>query len=447
MRQPRSLLPPVDLQMISHDRDTAIHPYPEYSQGCNADTSLYALIKPAHLRVHTYAAHALVLFTIYGVLFSSGLWLEYYFTSLHPTTSLLAISAIFGAQLCCFSLAVGATVLLYRQWPRSWRLQLFAGILSVCGAKIGPLIADDFWVLAMCQGALTGLGIGVCATISTLVLSTHYKNDIAITSTRCAAAGFFGLLVYTGLTWPCLRVDAIKLAHGMTLFLPAITMLPSLFIAKPSSTEAENPPVDKSTRSRAPLPMAPFMLLSTFLLPSALILPPLYLPLILTRHPSAHRADIAAYILFTLATTALFSSALLPQIPPHRLSPITLFAASVLLTAVAMIPLVWTTSLGVAVTCAAVFGMGLGGGCALGVRVVVGRGRGNGEDGGKWRWMMLVIAGVGVGAGVLGAAAVLERRERGVQIVLGAVAVYLGMCGVLVGGVVGAKYWRGKRAD
>lgn len=439
--------------MISQHHDIVSHSHPEFLDSYHADTHVDALDQASHHRVHTYIAHALILFNVYGVLLSSGLWLEYFFTSLHPTASLLLVSVTFSVQLTCFSFAIGATRSLYHRWPRHWRLQLLAGILSACGANVGLLVSNNLWVQIVCQGALTGLGLGACATLSTLALSTHYVNNIALASTQCVAAGFFGTAIYTGFTWACLRNDAANVAHGATLALLVFTLLPAFFLTQPNNAQDQNPntpnpaPLNPANKSLPPLRHTALPLAILLLTPTCL-LPPLFLPLSQPRSPtSPHRADTPAYSLFALATTALFSSALLPKVAPHRLSPSSLLTASFLLNAVAVIPLIWTPVLGVAVPCAAVFGVGLGGVCAVGVSVVVVESGPRGEEV-RWGWQgwgVTVAGGASAGCVVLGGAVVLERCDGGVEILFGAVAACLGLGGLAMSMLGGVRYGRKKR--
>lgn len=67
----------------------------------------------SHAHVRTHTAHALTLFNFYGIPLSSGAWLEYYFTTLDSTTSLLTLSAIFTAQCACLGLPISMTVYLH----------------------------------------------------------------------------------------------------------------------------------------------------------------------------------------------------------------------------------------------------------------------------------------------------------------------------------------------
>ena len=434
--------------MSSHTPGMTIHPYPEFSDPRHANPPTCSPANPSHHRVRTYTAHALILFNVYGVPLSSGIWLEYCFTSLHPSHPLLSISAIFGAQFACLGFAIGVTASLYRRWPGYWRLQMFLGGLSVCVAHLGLVIASNLWVTVLCQGVLTGLGLGVSGTVSVMVLSTHYKHNLAVASTQCVGAGFFGAIVYTLLTWMCLRTDNVKLGHGVTLVLLSLTLVPAVLVARPSamtkSSRARQSPPNMSTVPRAKRPSF-LALLTTLALSPALPLPPLLSPLLLSRHPTPHRADTGSYFLFALSGAALLSSTLIPRTPPHRLAPTTLLTASTFLAGISVVPLIWMRILYVAVPCAAVFGVGLGGVCAVWVEALAALVEGGGGEGlGWWVCVLVAVGGVGAGGGIMGAAAVLSRMESGVEIVMGVMSGCLVLGGLMVGAGADVKYWAKK---
>ncbi|KAH6633050.1 major facilitator superfamily domain-containing protein [Boeremia exigua] len=425
--------------MASHAQgiNTTSNGYRKFPDSRHNYATATSSARPSHHRVRTYTAHALVLFNVYGIVLSSGLWLEYYFTSLFPATSLLAVSAIFGTQLACLGLGVGVAASLHRRWPKHWRLLMSLGGLSVGCSHICVLIADEFWVVLLCEGALTGLGLGVLSTVSTRVLSTHYKNDIAVASSQCVAAGFLGAVVYTIFTWLCLRSDNTKLGRGLIPTLLCLTLLPAVLLAKPSAlqpvTHHSSPPARFATPR---LSSMLFVILYTppFLATSLL------LPLILTRHPSPYRADPGCYVLLALSSAALLSSALLPHLPSHRLSPPALIAASTLLAGIAIPSLIWMPTLYVGVPCAMVLGAGLGGVCALWVRALAAL-VGKGKRLGQAVCLLAAVGGVGAGCGVLGAAAVMETWEAGVEIVLGVAAGCLVLGGLALGAGAGVRRW------
>ncbi|KAF1363034.1 hypothetical protein EJ07DRAFT_152557 [Lizonia empirigonia] len=384
-------------------------------------------------RVRTYTAHALILFNVYGIPLSSGIWLEYYFTSLLPLSSLVVISTVFGAQLACLGGAVGPAAWLYTRWPKCWRLHMLFGLLCVCGAWLALLIIEnELWTIVLCHGILTGTGLGILGTISTLTLSTHYRHHLGVTSTQCVAAGFTGAIVYTISTWLCVRTDSIKMAYGTTSAVQTGTLLLAIFLAAPHpSPSTPHPPSQQSHPAhRPPRPVAAL----TCLLMTPTLLAPIYLPLLLTRQPSPHRADPASYVLLALSCGALLPCILIPRTLALRLALPTLFAASALAAGIAMVPMVWMRGLSVAVPCGVVFGAGFGGVGLLWVRIWAGFGGRGGEVRGRWVCVGMAVAGLGAGGGVVGAAAVLERWEGGVEMVLGAVA----GCAVLGGLVVWA---------
>jgi hypothetical protein len=144
------------------------------------------------------------------------------------------------------------------------------------------------------------------------------------------------------------------------------------------------------------------------------------------------------YTLLALYSTALLPSALVLRIPRLRLSARKTCGAASILTGLALVPLIWTLRLEVSVPCAVVYGAGLGTMCTLWVQMLMGSG-----DGGA-RPIAPVSApalGLCVAGAVVGGAAVLQGYEKGVEIVLGAVAGCLVLGGLILGFQDGVRHW------
>lgn len=420
------------------------------TRATNASTSIPALhqaaVSASRARVRTYTAHALVLFNVYGIPLSSGIWLEYYFTSLHPTISLVTLSSVFATQITALGLAAGISAWLHARSSRLWRLMVFTGALLVCGAYVSLLTntSNRIWVLVLCQGALTGLGLGVLYTTSLQVLSTHYKHSIATASRVCVAAGFLGAIVYTVSAWACLRLDEPRVAYGLTLLLLVLTLLTAILLMAPAIRKIEKiedvPQTQPIKQQSAPLRKArciPPLLLASPLILTVLFIPPFHVPLLLAHRPIPYRADVGVYTLLTLYGTALLSSALAPRIPPSRLSPTILCAAASVLAGVATVPVVWMQRLDVAVVCAGFYGVGMG---VLGTLWGGLVGEGGGSVG--WASVVAVVLGVCAAGGVVGGAALLSGLEIGGQILLGAVAGCLIAGGLVLASTDGMRHWR-----
>jgi hypothetical protein len=391
----------------------------------------------SHHRVRTYSAHALILFKTYGLPLSSGIWLEYYFTSLFPSTSLLAISSIFATQLACLGLATLPAAYLYRRYPRYAQLQIYLGLGTVCGGWLGVVVRGEaWWVLLLCQGALMGFGLGVLGAVGIGLVSTHYKRDLGTVSTQCGTAGFAGAVVYTALTWMLLRRDQAKLAHGVTVAIASGTLLFAIFLARPCDTMTSvvvhhSLPTGVVRHGRVGLTY--FVLLSATLFAPSFLVVLIFSPLLLGRTLTSYRADFGPYVLLTLYSTAAISSLFAAKIPPIRLSPTTLFVASTFLTGVAIMPIIWMPTLYIAIPCYAVFGVRLGNISTLWIKMLAWFLDGDGEKRlGRVVCTVLAVGGFGVGGGVVGAAAMLQSMKIGVEVVLGIAAGCLILGGLVV---------------
>lgn len=396
---------------------------------------------PSHQRIHTYTSHALTLTTVYGIPLTSGLWLEYYYTSVFHHTSLLLVSSIFGAQFACLCTGSALSEATFTRWPHTWRLQMSLGAACVCAAwGVLFLTAPRAWSEVLCHGVLTGTGLGVLGASSTRTLSTHYNGDVGLTSGLCSAAGFAGAVVYAVATWDCLRRDEMRLACGVTLGLMVGTLLVAICLSTPHSPPPPPPPPSSPsthTTHSSPHRRPTFLLLAALVFGLAVLIP-LYVPLLLTQSPSAHRTDTGVYALLSLFTTALLSSTFLPRLAPSRVAPHILLGACACLSGAAVVGMLGLKGFVGSVLFAAVCGVGVGGVCVLGGRVFT-EGQGAGETRGCWTWVRglgNVAASLAIGGGVVGAAAVMERWEMGGNTVLGVVGGYL-----VVGGVVVWWFW------
>lgn len=293
------------------------------------------------------------------------------------------------------------------------------------------------------QGVLTGLGLGACAAVSLSVVATHYRGDMGVASGLGGSAGFAGAVVYTCVTWGCVRSGRGRMGV-VVVVLEVGAVVVAVLMARPCEVEwvACGCGVKKEVDARSSYKglEGGVVLLLAGLLVTAAVLPVLFLPLVLTRQPSPHRADTGAYALLALYGSALFSSALLPRIRLSHSSPRLLLAASALLSGVAMVPLIWDLVLAVAVPCAVVFGVGLGGFCVLWIRVVVDAGVRGGEKG-WWKSILVAIGGFSTGCAVVGCAAVLEGCDVGIGVVFGVAAACLVVGGLILGTVEGTRYW------
>lgn len=398
------------------------------------------LNKTSRARVSTYTAHALILSNLYGIPLSAGIWLEYYFTTAHPETPLLALAAIFAAQIACLGLSISMTVCLHARLPRYWRWMLVTGALLLCCAHIGLLTNTHptIWALVLCQGALTGLGLGMMCAVSMRVSSAHYRHSIAIAARLCVSAGFAGAGVYTVVLWCCLRTARMRLAYGATLLLAGMTLVPALLLMEYSPPPITAAHLDYRLRLLSTAYRTFMALFALALILPSSVIPLLYLPLLLASRPNPYRADAGVYTLLALYGTACLSSAFAPRVYSSRLSASALCGAASILNGIAIIPLIWMLRLEVSVPCAVVYGAGLRAVCPLWAQSVV-----DCRDGGA-RPITPVLAllfGLCAAGAIVGGAAVLQGVNKGAGIVLGVVAGCSLLGGLIVGTERAVRHW------
>jgi hypothetical protein len=122
----------------------------------------------------------------------------------------------------------------------------------------------------------------------------------------------------------------------------------------------------------------------------------------------------------------------MPRTPPSRLLARILCGGASTLTGIALVPLIWTLRLEIAVLCAVVYGAGLGTPCVLWLQVL--------EDCGsvvvrstRSLSVFTLVFGLCLAAAIVGGAAVFQGYENGVDIILAAVAGRLALEGLVLG--------------
>ncbi|KAF2994166.1 hypothetical protein E8E13_001110 [Curvularia kusanoi] len=414
-------------------------------------------------RTLTTTSHALTLFTVFGIPASAPLWLEYYFTTLYPRTSLGKLGAVFGALMGgLWGGYVGGMWLCEgsgkgkgkgkgkredrrrgkreRWWCRARVVMLLSALLAtISPAVLAALAAHSkparnpriaVWMLVPLQGAIPGLALGLCAAASMRMLRAHYGQRAGA---MCHVAGWAGAVGYSVVAWAALRRGRVGEAFGLVAGGAVVTLGAAVVLARPcerlrgeqdGGTAKVLGVVQASKRGRFAV-----RAVTALVLPLLAVLP-LFSPLILLASPTLRSPDTAFHVLVALYASAALSSSLVPHVDLLRLSRENLLAGCLGIAALATVPLIWDRGVGIAIGWALVYGAAVGG---------VGVGLGTGDKGegdsrmekGKrklWGSVLGVVAGVVVGfGGVVGCAALMQSFDKGVEIVLGTVVGVLGL--------------------
>lgn len=379
----------------------------------------------SYQRVRAYWAQGLILFNVYGIPLSSGLWLEYTYTTLLPTTSLTLISLVTAFHLFSIFAAIPPSRWLYTRLPT--RRALLLAIAIVTSARISTTIRHTYTALLVCA-ALTGVGLGMLGTLHTLRLASHYRNNTGLAATYSVAAGFLGAVVHTAVTWSFLRRERYAAAHVATLAVFVSTSVAGVQLSQPCRT-----PVTP----RLPLPTRPnrnhftresTAALGAVLLGATMLLAPAYLPLTVSQslHPDAAAAALVAAFTTTLVVAPFAARVSRRHGRTHQAAPMALVALASVFAAAGIVlpafsPVLWAGVLG-----GAMYGAGLGvvGSCA---------GEVIGERGARWGSVVVCAIGAVAAGGCVGVASVVEMRADGARVALGVVATGMVSGGALLG--------------
>jgi MFS family permease len=409
------------------------------------------LAKYSRYRNRAVWAQALVLFNVVGIPLSQGVYLEYYYNAALPTSSVVALSVIPALQIL-FTLATPILVgwFYHRRGQRSgWRLVfLGAAVVAIC-AQLPLQWLKSYVLTVILQGLLLGIALGTLFTLSTLVLSSHYRFNLPLVSTQSGFFGFLGAVVYSIIARQGLGADKKGFfAPAATAGLLAATLLiANLLIrqVKPDGAQAgqktnkldmELPKgIGKVAKEKGTIPF----ILGYFLVFFGIFIFPIYIVLLLSQQQTP---DIGYWPLLTTLTVSALSACISAQSAVHRrLGPVNTFiVASVVAGAVSILP-AWMPIPWLAILAGGAYGLGLGAIIALHIKVTTV------FHAEKVVWhpdmparaaIMMAVGGVSAFAGILVSAVLMEQMKSGAKIA-SAVAV-----GCLVGGgaLVAVGRWK-----
>jgi hypothetical protein len=388
------------------------------------------LRKYARYRNQARCAHALVLFNVIGIPLSHGVNLEYHFTTAFPTTSLTLIVLIIALQLLCiFAMPFPVGYFYHKRGQRSGWGVLFitAALLASCAQLLCHW--TQTYILAMIlQGPILGLALGTVYTLSTLVLSSHYRHNLPLVSMQSVSIGFLGAITYTLIAKYGVRT------RGVANFASAGILLVTLLLARilfRRAKEEQNEPWTKMPQLDIRLPRnissiykedgTIFFLIGYILVFFGIFTFPLYTILILSQTPALYDLSIGSWVLVaTLATAAI--SAPLTASPWFRkhIGPVDTFVASAIFSgAVSIIPAWMPVTFYLCVLAGALYGIGLGAILALHMKVWTCFHWSTASwhpDMGARAGIVSGVAGLSACVGLLVGAIVLEGMENGVRV-------------------------------
>jgi hypothetical protein len=186
------------------------------------------LTKYACHRNQAVWAQAFVLFNVVGIPLSQGVYLEYYFSTALPTSSLSALSIIPALQIACI-LCMPILVGWFYQWrgQRSgWGIMFFTAAVLAFAAQILLQWIRLYMITMLLQGPLLGAALGTLFSLSSLVLSSHYRFNLPLMSMQSGFINFLKAVVYTLVTRQGLQTRGLgHFSHAATAGITAGTLL------------------------------------------------------------------------------------------------------------------------------------------------------------------------------------------------------------------------------
>ncbi|KAF2130549.1 hypothetical protein P153DRAFT_375269 [Dothidotthia symphoricarpi CBS 119687] len=304
-------------------------------------------------------------------------------------------------------------------------------------------------VLFNVYGPVLGTALGAIFTISTLVLSSHYKNNFPLVSMQSGFIGLTGAVVHTIIAWQCFRRQEEghkPFAHATSAGITVITLIIAYTLMTKLEPD-ETRPWTKKYQIAMQLPKSWRQILNEngtrWFIPGYMLIFyglftwPTYLILIQSSSTSHSWPDDGAYALLATLGAAALSATIVAQ--PHfrrRLGPVNTFILATVFAGVSSIPHVWMPNFWMQIGCAAAYGVLLGAILTLHNKVTA-----------TFHWgdeswhvdmparaaVMMALGGMSAAAGLMVTAFILEYFERGEKMALMISAGALVLGGLLVG--------------
>jgi hypothetical protein len=290
------------------------------------------------------------------------------------------------------------------------------------------------------QGLVLGAALGTLFTLSTLVLSTHYRFNLPLVSMQSGAMGFLGAIVHT---------IVARQRSGTVRYVPAanagLLLGTSLVAYGLMRRVEEDTPLNRfSSALKLPSSISKIrkergtilFVLGYMLVFSSIFIFPVYIVAILTQSPSLITPQRGTWILATTFATAACSACISANPTARkRLGPVNTFIAACLFSSASSLVPAFIPSFRSGLVGGAAYGLGLGAILALHVKVTTV------FHGEKVVWhpdmparaaLLMALGGGSAFAGILVSAIVIESMQNGVRIVACVTAGCLGLGGVMV---------------
>ncbi|CAN9130745.1 unnamed protein product [Alternaria alternata] len=447
----------------------------KWNQGSVAGNPLHA-VSSSPERAHRHRnrsiyAQALVLFNVLGIPLSSASRLEHDFTSVFPIKSLTSLAVVIGLQifiLLASPLPVGHlyNALANRKhgyrWS-SWGWNLLFGVAIVVATTsefLSYTVQKNYIAILLLRGLVLGGALGTCFTISTLVLASHYRNDVPLVSVQSGFAAFAGAVVYTVIARFAFQDAGLGGANsgGGLEYVYSGGVMGATLLSAFLLLVGLKPEDEKLWTQRYKLHLCMpkgfledargggmWFILGYILVFAGVLVYPVFSVVLLTQLPGLFFPDAAAYgILGMLGVAAVSGSVVANLRSLKKVGAVNIFvAASVLAGAICLAPVLYPR-LYVVVLLAGAYDVALG--AILSLHMIVAAMFLSKKVEGRWEddmparvAIIMAMAGLGAFGGIVGAAALLEGNKNGEKVVIKVAGACMICGGVLIGF---ARMWR-----
>ncbi|CAN9083218.1 unnamed protein product [Alternaria alternata] len=442
----------------------------KWNQGSVAGNPLHAVsssLERAHRhRNRSIYAQALVLFNVLGIPLSSASRLEHDFTSVFPTKSLTSLAVIIGLQifiLLASPLPVGHlyNALANRKhgsrWS-SWGWKLLFGVAVVVATTsefLSYAVQKNYIAILLLRGLVLGGALGTCFTISTLVLASHYRNDVPLVSVQSGFAAFAGAVVYTVIARFAFQDVGLGggLAYVYSGGVMGATLLSAFLLLVGLKSEDEEL---WTQRYKHHLCMPKgflqdargggmWFILGYILVFAGVLVYPVFSVVLLTQAPGLFFPDAAAYGILSMLGVAAVSGSVVANLRSlKKVGAVNIFVAASVLAGAICLASVLYPRLYVVVLFAGAYGVALG--AILSHHMIVAAMFLSKKVEGRWEddmparvAIIMALAGLGAFGGIVGAAALLEGNKNGEKVVIKVAGACMIGGGLLIGF---ARMWR-----
>jgi hypothetical protein len=383
-----------------------------------------------------------------------------------PTKSLTSLAVIIGLQifiLLASPLPVGHlyNALANRKhgsrWS-SWGWKLLFGVAVVVATTsefLSYAVQKNYIAILLLRGLVLGGALGTCFTISTLVLASHYRNDVPLVSVQSGFAAFAGAVVYTVIARFAFQDVGLGggLAYVYSGGVMGATLLSAFLLLVGLKSEDEEL---WTQRYKHHLCMPKgflqdargggmWFILGYILVFAGVLVYPVFSVVLLTQAPGLFFPDAAAYGILSMLGVAAVSGSVVANLRSlKKVGAVNIFVAASVLAGAICLASVLYSRLYVVVLFAGAYGVALG--AILSHHMIVAAMFLSKKVEGRWEddmparvAIIMALAGLGAFGGIVGAAALLEGNKNGEKVVIKVAGACMIGGGLLIGF---ARMWR-----